>query len=184
MLNWAQCLRFKVDNCLSLPPPCSCYGVNIKSQVNGSEVCSLHLRIFLYACELWTLTAAPKPWKWSATARCYTAFTKTVLPTKKVCQAPAGNWTRWIPPDYYKEMQSAVVWSYLPCIRSRQNHLARHSERGKKTRQREEEVGRQRQGMDRPRVHQVPEGNGEQGKMEEACCEIICGAPVALTVKG
>ena len=121
MLNWAQCHRSKVDNCLSLPPPCSCYGVNIKSQVNGSEVCSLHLRIFLYACELWTLTAAPKPWKWSATARCYTALTKTVLPTKKVCQAPAGNWTRWIPPDYYKEMQSAVVWSYLPCIRSRQN---------------------------------------------------------------
>ena len=30
------------------------------------------------------------------------------------------------------------------------NHLARHSERGKKTRQTEEEVGRQHQGMDRP----------------------------------
>ena len=32
------------------------------------------------------------------------------------------------------------------------NHLARHSERGKKTRQTEEEVGRQHQGMDRPGV--------------------------------
>ena len=31
----------------------------------------------------------------------------------------------------------------LPFIRSGQNHLARHSERGKKTRQTEEEVGRQ-----------------------------------------
>ena len=31
----------------------------------------------------------------------------------------------------------------LPFIRSGQNHLARHNERGKKTRQREEEVGRQ-----------------------------------------
>ena len=31
-------------------------------------------------------------------------------------------------------------------------HLARHSERGKKTRQTEEEVGRQHQGMDRPGV--------------------------------
>ena len=32
------------------------------------------------------------------------------------------------------------------------NHLARHSERGKKTRQTEEEVGRQHQGMDSPGV--------------------------------
>ena len=52
-------------------------------------------------------------------------------------------------------------------IRYGQNHLARHSERGKKTRQTEEEVGRQQQGMDRPGVRQVPEGSGEQGKMEK-----------------
>ena len=32
-----------------------------------------------------------------------------------------------------------MVWSYLPFISSGQNHLARHSERGKKTRQTEEE---------------------------------------------
>ena len=48
---------------------------------------------------------------------------------------------------YAREMQTAVVWSYVPFIRSGQNHLARHSERGKKTRQTEEEVGRQHQGM-------------------------------------
>ena len=41
------------------------------------------------------------------------------------------------------------------------NQLSRHSERGKKTRQIEEEVGRQHQGMDRPGVRQVPEGSGE-----------------------
>ena len=55
--------------------------------------------------------------------------------------------------------------------------------RGKKTRQREEEVGRQHQGMDRPGVGQVPEGSGEQRKMEETGCEIICGAPTTLAVK-
>ena len=55
---------------------------------------------------------------------------------------------------------------------------------GKKTRQTEEEVGRQHQGMDRPGVHQVPEGSEEQRKLEEAGCEIICGAPMALVVKG
>ena len=47
-------------------------------------------------------------------------------------------------------MQTAVVWSCLPFIWSGQNQLARHSERGKKTRQTEEKVGRQHQGMDRP----------------------------------
>ena len=48
---------------------------------------------------------------------------------------------------------------------------------------RKEEVGRQHQGMDRPGLRQVPEGSGEQGKMEETGCEIICGAPTTLVVK-
>ena len=71
-------------------------------------------------------------------------------------------------------------------IRSGQNHFARHSETetGKKTRLTEEEMGRQRQGMDRPGVRQVPEGSGEQKKMGETGCEIICGAPTTLAVKG
>ena len=77
-----------------------------------------------------------------------------------------------------------MVWSYFPFIRSGQNHLARHSERGKKTRQTEEEVGRQHQEMDRPGVWQVPEGSGEQGKKEKTGCKIICGAPTTLAVKG
>ena len=64
------------------------------------------------------------------------------------------------------------------------NHLAMHSERGKKTRQTEEEVGRQHQGMGRSGVRQVPEGGGEQGKMEETGCEIILGALRTLAVKG
>ena len=54
---------------------------------------------------------------------------------------------------------------------------------GKKTRQTEDEVGRQYQGMDRPGVRQVPEGSGEQGKMEETGGEIICGASTTLAVK-
>ena len=62
--------------------------------------------------------------------------------------------------------------------------LARHSERGKKTRKTEEEVGRQHQGIDRPGARQVAEGSGEQGKMEEAGCEIMCGVPATLTIKG
>ena len=100
------------------------------------------------------------------------------------CQDPTGDRTTRRPPDDRKETQTAVVWSCLPFIRSRQNHLARHSEREKKTRQIEEEMGRQHQGMDRPGICQVPEGSGGQGKMEEIGCEIICGAPMTVAVKG
>ena len=46
-----------------------------------------------------------------------------------------------------------------PVHQAWQNHLARNSERGKKTRQTEEEVGRQHQGMDRTGVRQLQEGS-------------------------
>ena len=58
------------------------------------------------------------------------------------CQDPAGNRTTRRPDDR-KETQTAVVRSCLPFFRSGPNHFVRHSERGKKTRQTEEEVGRQ-----------------------------------------
>ena len=77
-----------------------------------------------------------------------------------------------------------MVWSCFPFKRSDQNHLARHSERGKKTRRTKEEVGRQHQGMNRPGIRQVPEGSWEQGKMEKTGCKIICGAPTTLAVRG
>ena len=100
------------------------------------------------------------------------------------CQDLAGNRTTRRPPDHCKETQTAVVWSCLPFIRSGQNCLARHSERGKKTWYTEEEVGKQHQGMDRPGVWQVPDGSGEQGKIENAGGKIICGSPATLVVKG
>ena len=37
--------------------------------------------------------------------------------------------------------------------------------------------------VDRPGVRQVPEGSGEQGKMDETGCKIICGTPTTLAVK-
>ena len=67
---------------------------------------------------------------------------------------------------------------------SGQNHLARHGERGKTTRQREREVGRQHQRMDGPGVRQVPEGSGEPRRMEDTVCEVICGAPTTPSVTG
>ena len=62
--------------------------------------------------------------------------------------------------------------------------LQGHSERGKKTRQTDQEMGRQHQGMDRLGVCQVLGGSGEQRKMEETGYEVICGAPTTPAVKG
>ena len=47
------------------------------------------------------------------------------------------------------------------------DHVARHSERGKKTRQTEKSVGRQHLGMHWPGERQVPEGSGEQGNTDK-----------------
>ena len=38
--------------------------------------------------------------------------------------------------------------------------------------------------MDRPGGRQVTEGSGEQRKMEETGCEVICDAPTTPEVKG
>ena len=93
------------------------------------------------------------------------------------------NQTTQRPPAYGKETQTAVVWACFPFIRSGQNHIARHSERRKKTRKTEKEVGRHRQGIDRPGVRQVPEGCGEERNMEETSCEIISSAPTTPALR-
>ena len=70
-----------------------------------------------------------------------------------------------------------------PVYQVRPKPFARQSERGKKTRQTEEEVGGH-QGMDRHGLWRVPEGSGEQGKMEKTGCKFICGARTTIVVKG
>ena len=147
---------------------------------------SLVTSIFLYACESWNLTAelntshGNKVLPQDTTQLIQSPFYQRGSP----CQDPAGNRTTRRPSEHRKETQTAVVWSCLPFIRSGQNHLARHSEKGEKTRQTEENVGGQHQEMDRPGVCQVPKGSEEQRKIEETGCEIIGGAPTTLAVKG
>ena len=149
---------------------------------------SLVTSIFLYACESRTLTAELQRRIQAMEIRCYRkilhiSYKRPCYQRGSPCQDPAGNCTARRPPEGRKETQTAVVWSCLPFIRFGQSHLARHSERGKKTKQTEEEVRRQNQGMDRPGVRQVPESSGEQCKMEKTGCKIICGAPKTIAVK-
>ena len=126
---------------------------------------SLVTSIFLYVCESWTLTAELQRRIQAMEMRCYRKILRISYKdhvanegVRAKIQQAIGRPRR--PPDHSKETQSAVVWSCPPFIRSGQNHHARHSERGKKTRQTEEEVGRKHQGMDKPGVRQVPEPRG------------------------
>ena len=92
-----------------------------------------------------------------------------------------------MPLDFVREDLNVVRGCescHNPFIRSGQNHLARHSERGKKTRRTKKEAGRQHQEMDKPGVRQVPEGSGELRTMEKTGCKIFCGAPTTLADKG
>ena len=100
-------------------------------------MCSLVTSIFLHACESWTLRSrAPER---------NTSHGNEMLPQDTThliqrpcyqrgspCQDPAGNRITRRPPDHCKKTQTAVVWSCLLFIRSGQNHLARHSERGRR----------------------------------------------------
>ena len=85
-----------------------------------------------------------EPRKLGASARSNAFHTKTMLPTRKVCakiQQACGPYE-----DLLTNVKKCKLKRYghiLPFIRSGQNHLARHSKMGKKTRQTEEEVGRQ-----------------------------------------
>ena len=96
------------------------------------------------------------------------------------CQDPAGNWTTRRP-DNHKETQTAVYGHV-----SRSSGVAKTILQGtvkggrRQGRQKKRWEDNVHQGMDRPRVWQVPKGSGEQGKMEKTGCKIICGAPTTL----
>ena len=65
-------------------------------------------------------------------------------------------------------MQTAAVWSCLPLIRSGKNHLARHSEREKKTRQtrkRWEDNFRDWTGLEFTKSQRVVENRGKWRKL-------------------
>ena len=94
-----------------------------------------------------------------------------------------------------QDTRNDMVRTCLPFMTSGKNLLARHSERmkrqGRQMRRWEANIGEETvlefaksQRVDRPGVRQVPEGIGEQRQMEETGCEIICGAPTTLAVKG
>ena len=81
-------------------------------------------------------------------------------------------------------MQTEEVWTCILFIRSGQNHLARHSERGKKTRKtrkRWEDNIREWTGLEFAKSQRAVEN---RGKWRKLVAKSFCGAPTTLAVKG
>ena len=115
-------------------------------------MCFLVTSIFLNACESWTLTAELRRRIQAMEMRCYRKILRISYKDHVTNEEARAKIQKAIGPQedlltIVKRCQTAVVWSCFLFIRSGQNDLARHSERGKETRQTEEEVVRQHQGM-------------------------------------
>ena len=115
-----------------LKPVCIDKSISLSSKIRLMR--SLVTSIFLYACESWIFTAELQRRIQAMKLRCLPQDTKHLI--QRPCyqqgspgQDSAGNWTTRRS-DNRKETQTAVVWLSLPFIRSCQDHLARHSERG------------------------------------------------------
>ena len=77
-----------------------------------------------------------------------------------------------------------MVRPHLKMLWHGEDNSARDSERSKKERKIEEEIGSQHQGMDGNGVWRFPAGSGRQGRIERYCCNVICSAPMTSKVKG
>ena len=135
---------------------------------------SLVTSIFLYSCESWTLTAELQRRIQAIEMRCYRKILRISYKDHVTNEEVRA-----------KIQQAIGLHEDLTIVKRRKlqwyGHVSRSSGLaktilqgivGKKIRQTEEEVGRQHQ------------GSGEQRKMEETGCEIICGAPTTLAIKG
>ena len=148
---------------------------------------SLITYIFLYACESRTLTAELQRRIAAMEMRCYRKILHVSYKDHVTNEEVRAKIQQAIRPqeDLLTVVKRRKLQWYGHVFHS--SGLAKTIFQGTVKggrRQTEEEVGRQPQGMDRPGVCQVPEGTGEQWKMEKTGCGIICGAPTTLAVKG
>ena len=149
---------------------------------------SLVTSIFLYACNSWTLTAELQRRIQAMEMRCFRKILHISYKdhvTKKELRAKIQQAT-----GPHEDLLTIVKRRKLQWY----GHVSRSSGMAKTILQGTVK-GERGQGGQRKRWEdnirkwaglelQVPEGSGEQGKMEEAGCEIICGASTTLAVEG
>ena len=140
--------------------------------------------ILLYACESWTLTAELHRRIQAMEMRCYRKILSISYKDYVTNEEVRAKVQQAIGP--HEDLLMIVKRRKLQWY----GHVSRSSGLAKTILQGTVK-GRRRQGGQRkrwednirPGVRQVPEGSGEQGKMDETGCEIICGAPTTLMVK-
>ena len=77
-----------------------------------------------------------------------------------------------------------MVWPHHKIRCHGEDNSTGDSERRKKERKTEEDMGRLHQGMDRNGLWRFHEVSGRQGRMERYCCNVMYGAPKTTEVKG
>ena len=144
---------------------------------------SLVTAIFLFACESWTLTAELQRRIQAMEMRCYRKILHVSYKDNVTDEEVRAKIQQAIGP--HEDLLTIVKRRRLQWY----GHVSRSSCLAKTILQVTVKGGR-RQGRQKKRwednirsgVHQVPDG--EQGKMEKTSCEIICGVPTTLPVKG
>ena len=142
--------------------------------------------IFLYACESWTLTAELQRRIQAMEMRCYRKILhisyKDHGQRGSLCQDPAGNWTTRRSPDDRKEMQTSLVWSCLPFIRSTktilQGTLKREGRQGRR-RKRWEDIIREWTGLEFAKSQRAVE-NREKWRKQVAKSSVVPQRPSRL----
>ena len=151
-------------------------------------MCSLGTSIFLYACESQTLTAQLQRRIQAMEMRCYCKILCISCKDHVTNKEVRAKIQQAIGP--HEDLLTIVMRRKLQWY----GHVSHSSGLAKTILQGTVKGGR-RQGRQRkrredntrehrPGVRKVPESSGEQGKMEETGCKIICGVPTTLAVKG
>ena len=141
-------------------------------------MCSLVTSILLYACEAWTLTAELQRRIQAMEMRCYRKLLRISYKDHFANEEVRAKIQQAIRP---REARLTTVkrcklkwYGHVSCSSGPAKTILQGTVKGGRRQGRQEEVGRQHQEMDRP--------GGQQRKMEETGCEVICGTPKTLTV--
>ena len=128
---------------------------------------SLVISIFLHVCESWTLTAELQRRIQAMEMRCYRKILR--ISYKDYVTNVQVQVQQAIRPheDLIIVKRCKLQWSgHVSLSSGLAKTILQSTVKGEEDKaDTEEEVGRQHQGMDRPGVHQIREGSGEQEKM-------------------
>ena len=144
--------------------------------------------IFLYACESWTLTAELQRRIQAMEMRCYRKMLRIFYKDHVTNEEVRAKIQKTIGPH---ECTLTIVkrcncsgMDMSPIYQGCPKPSCKTQWKGGKDKADRKRSWKTTSGNGQAQVCQVPEGSGEPKKIEETGCEVICGAPTTLAVKG